>query len=167
MQPRFDYGDAVRVIRNIRDDGTYPGLARGRLLVRRGSIGHVRDVGTFLQDQVIYAVHFLDGEQRLVGCRETELIAADEPWVPNRFEFHEWVYARLTLTVNGRIAVPNGAPGQVEKVLRDLPAGIMYQVRFAERVLQVPEDALEALLDSPSPEPSNPTGLDSFRQTTG
>jgi hypothetical protein len=35
----FDFGDAVRVIRNVKDDGTYPGANVGQLLVRRGSIG--------------------------------------------------------------------------------------------------------------------------------
>ena len=69
MRPRFDYGDEVRVRRNVRNDGTFPGAEVGRLLVRRGSTGFVRDLGTFLQDQVIYSVHFL-AEDRLVGCRE-------------------------------------------------------------------------------------------------
>ena len=50
MRPRFEYGDEVRVTRNVRNDGTYPGLETGQLLIRRGSTGHVRDVGTFLQD---------------------------------------------------------------------------------------------------------------------
>jgi len=45
MRPKYDYGAEVRVIRNLRNDGTYPGLATGTLLVRRGSIGFVRDVG--------------------------------------------------------------------------------------------------------------------------
>jgi nitrogen fixation protein NifZ len=35
MRPRFDYGDAVRVIRNVRNDGTFPGQKTGNLLVRR------------------------------------------------------------------------------------------------------------------------------------
>ena len=58
MRPRFEYGEAVRVIRNVRNDGTFPGEPTGRLLIRRGSIGYVRDVGTFLQDQLIYSVDF-------------------------------------------------------------------------------------------------------------
>ncbi|MCP5420406.1 MAG: nitrogen fixation protein NifZ [Gammaproteobacteria bacterium] len=152
MQPRFEYGDAVRVIRNIRDDGTYPGLSRGHLLVRRGSIGHVRDIGTFLQDQIIYVVHFLGENQRVVGCRETELIAADDPWVPNRFEFHEWVYARMDLAIDGKIVVSSGDQGQVEKIFRDSPAGVTYQVRFVEQILLVPEKALEAVNDQSLPE---------------
>ena len=87
MWPIFDYGDAVRVIRNIRDDGTYPGAGTGKLLVRRGSVGYVRNLGIFLQDQIIYSVHFFELGGIVVGCRERELIAADAPWVPSRFEF--------------------------------------------------------------------------------
>jgi len=29
-----------------------------------------------------------------VGCREEELIGADEPWTPSRFEFRDWVRCR-------------------------------------------------------------------------
>ena len=36
MRPRFEYGDGVRVLRNIRNDGTFPGARTGALLVRRG-----------------------------------------------------------------------------------------------------------------------------------
>ena len=79
LEPRFACDDAVRVIRNLRNDGTYPGEDTGTVLVRRGSIGYVCELGVFLQDQIIYTVHFLDSGGRLVGCRETELIPADAP----------------------------------------------------------------------------------------
>ena len=59
MITRWDLGDDVRVIRNVRNDGTYPGEQIGALLIRRGSTGTVIDIGTFLQDQIIYTVHFL------------------------------------------------------------------------------------------------------------
>ena len=49
MKPRFEMGKVVRVIRNVRDDGTFGGTEIGDLLVRRGSTGHVQNVGTFLQ----------------------------------------------------------------------------------------------------------------------
>ena len=39
--PQFEYGDEVRVIRNVRNDGTYPGMDTGSLLIRRGSVGCV------------------------------------------------------------------------------------------------------------------------------
>jgi nitrogen fixation protein NifZ len=85
MKPRWDCGDNVRLIRNVRDDGTFPGANRGDLLVRRGSTGTVVDVGTFLMDQIIYSVHFLE-QNRIVGCREEELIDPDEVWIESRFE---------------------------------------------------------------------------------
>jgi nitrogen fixation protein NifZ len=116
----------------------------GHLLVRRGSTGHVLSVGTFLQDQLIYSVHFLDVD-RIIGCREEELIGADEPWNPSRFETREKVRTRLTLAVQGEVLVPAGAEGEVMKVLRDAPGGIQYHVHFPGHVLQVPEHILEAL----------------------
>jgi nitrogen fixation protein NifZ len=136
---RYDYGDEVRVIRNVRNDGTYPGLEVGAPLVRRGSVGYVVNVGTFLQDQVIYSVHFLN-EQRLVGCRAEELIAADAPWTPSRFEFRDKVKSQINLAVEGEIIAPIGAEGEILKVLRhEDPAQVQYHVRFPGRTLQVPE----------------------------
>lgn len=144
MLPRFDYGEAVRVIRNVRNDGTYPGLATGELLVRRGSVGYVINVGTFLQDQIIYSVHFLE-QGRIVGCREEELIGADEPWIPSRFETRDKVRARVALAVQGEVLVTAGSEGEVLRVLRDIPQGVHYHVHFPGHVLQVPEDVIEAV----------------------
>ena len=59
MLPKFEFGDEVRIIRNVRNDGTYPGVPIGTLLIRRGSTGFVMNVGTFLQDQLIYTVNIL------------------------------------------------------------------------------------------------------------
>jgi nitrogen fixation protein NifZ len=144
MQTRFDYGDQVRVTRNVRNDGTYPGLDVGNLLVRRGSVGFVMNVGTFLQDQVIYTVNFLD-QGRIVGCREEELIGADEPWNPSRFETREKVQAVMILAVSGEVLVPAGTEGEVMKVLRNTDAGVQYHVHFPGHVLQVPEKFLAHL----------------------
>lgn len=143
MKPRFDYGDAVRVIRNVRNDGTFPGEKTGNLLVRRGSIGYVRDVGTFLQDQIIYTVHFIDSD-RVVGCREEELIGSDEPWVETRFESRERVVSALSMAMNGEVVVPSGAVGEVIRVMRS-ETGNTYHVLFADKVLVVPERGLAPL----------------------
>jgi len=142
MLPCFEYGDPVRVVRNIRNDGTFPGVATGQLLIRRGSVGHVRNVGTFLQDQLIYTVHFLDGDL-LVGCREEELIAAMEPWVASRFEFRDRVTTRVPLGVQGQVVARPGDEGEILKVLREQP--VSYHVRFPGRTLQVPESILDPL----------------------
>jgi nitrogen fixation protein NifZ len=144
MQPRWDFGDAVRVTRNVRNDGTFPGIDTGQLLVRRGRIGHVRNVGTFLQDQIIYSVHFLD-EGRVVGCREEELIGLDEPWIESRFEVRQKVCALRALAIRGEIRVPAGSCGEVMNIDRDDVRGVIYHVHFdclAGNPLLVPESAL-------------------------
>lgn len=138
----FDIGDEVRVIRNIRNDGTYPGQKTGTLLVRRGSCGFVRSRGTFLQDQLIYEVHFID-QGRVVGCREEELISAKAPWVPSRFEFREKVRSRKMLAVGGKVIANIGDEGEVIKVLREQPGEVAYHVRFPGHTLLVPESSLE------------------------
>jgi nitrogen fixation protein NifZ len=144
MRPKFEYGEAVRVIRNLRNDGTYPGENTGSLLIRRGSIGYVRDVGTFLQDQLIYSVDFIE-HQRMVGCREQELQPADDPWIPTRFEFRDKVTPCMALAIQGEIIAEPGDAGEIEKVLREHPGGPVYHVRFQHRILQVPETALDYL----------------------
>ncbi|MGD8589961.1 MAG: nitrogen fixation protein NifZ [Chromatiales bacterium] len=142
MRPRFEYGEAVRVIRNIRNDGTYPGEPTGRLLIPSGSVGYVRDVGTFLQDQLIYSVDFIE-HKRMVGCREQELQPEADPWIPNRFDFRDKVTPRLPLAVQGQVIARPTDEGEVEKVLREHPDGPAYHVRFNDRTLLIPETALE------------------------
>jgi nitrogen fixation protein NifZ len=114
----------------------------GTLLVRRGSVGYVRDVGTFLQDQLIYSVHFVDSS-RMVGCREQELQEASAPWNPSRFEYRDRVTPRIQLGLKGTVVAAPGDLGEVEKVLRDAPGGVAYHVRFKGRTLQVAETALD------------------------
>jgi len=142
----WDFGDEVRVTRNVRNDGTYPGIATGTLLVRRGSVGHVVDIGTFLQDQIIYSVHFLD-IRKVVGCRQEELIGIDDPWVPSRFEVRERVHAARALVANGEELVPVGGLGEVLKVNRDSdpPTYHMHFESQPGRVFAVPEAALRPL----------------------
>jgi len=142
MKPAYDYGDEVRVTRNVRNDGTFPGREIGDLLIRRGSVGHVRSVGTYLQDQIIYSVHFLE-DNLLVGCREEELLSAADPWVPNRFEFRDKVITTRQLVSQGDTLAARGDEGEVIKVVRDNPQGIAYHVRINGRTLMIPETTLE------------------------
>ena len=141
-ETNFEYGQAVRVIRNIRDDGTFPGAQRGTLLIPRGSIGYVRNRGTFLQDQVVYEIHFMDCNDSLVGCREEELIDADAEWVPSRYEFREYVRAARKLVINGETIAEIGDEGRVYKVVRQADDSVAYHVRFPGHTLMVPEAAL-------------------------
>jgi len=146
VRPKYEQGESVRVIRTVRNDGTFPGLDIGTVLVRRGAIGFVRDVGTFLQDQLIYSVHFVD-DNVMVGCREEELLAEDEPWTFNRFEFRDKVTPRIPLGIQGEVIADTETVGEIEKVLRDVPetGQVSYHVRFTGRTLQVPETALDGV----------------------
>lgn len=141
MQPRFRYGDPVRVIHNIRNDGTFPGRKRGTLLVPRGETGFVRDVGTFLQDQIVYSIDFID-LGIIVGCRDNELIASDQNWHPGRFQFRDTVQAKISLAINGEIQVQAGHVGQIESVLQGDDDDPLYEVRFPKVTLLVPEKGL-------------------------
>jgi nitrogen fixation protein NifZ len=151
LRTEFTYGDSVRVIRNLRNDGTYPGVATGELLVRRGSVGTVIEIGTFLQDQIIYSVHFLELDL-IVGCREGEVISADADWTPSRFESRDKVQALRSFAVDGEVVAPVGSVGEVLKVMRDMPAGVHYQVIFADRVLCVPEASLQLTAGAAEPD---------------
>ena len=143
MLPKYEFGDEVRIIRNVRNDGTYPGVDIGTLLIRRGSTGFVMNVGTFLQDQLIYTVNILE-QNKIVGFREEELISINDPWVPSKFESREKVRSKITLTVRGEVRVSPGMEGEILKVFRDENNGVQYHVIFHDLVLQVPEASLEA-----------------------
>lgn len=138
---RFEYGEQVRVTRNVRNDGTYPGLDIGDFLIRRGSVGNVVEMGTFLQDQVIYTVHFLE-EGMMVGCRAEELIPADAPWNPSLFEFRDKVITTIDIVLGGEVKAKEGTEGEVLKVVREGDP-LLYHVRFPGITLQVPETILE------------------------
>ena len=74
--PVFMPGTRVISKKHIRNDGTYPLREIGDILVRKGDVGYVRDIGTFLQQFYIYAVEWVD-RGTIVGMRGKELISAD------------------------------------------------------------------------------------------
>ena len=136
MRPHYKYGDEVRVTRNVRNDGTYPGLETGAPLIRRGSVGYVQNIGTYLQEYTIYSVHFME-QDLLVGCKEEELLAADDHWVPSLYEFREKVETRIPLGMNGEVIVKQGDVGEILKVIRGEDS-VSYHVLFTGRTLLVP-----------------------------
>lgn len=76
--PVFRPGEKVQATRHVKNDGTYPGREIAEVLVRKGDIGYVRDVGTFLQQFYIYSVEWID-RGMLVGMRARELVSLDRP----------------------------------------------------------------------------------------
>lgn len=70
--PFFNYGEKVRARRTIRNDGTYAGKEIGDILARKGEVGYVVSIGTFLQQFYIYGVEFLGSGHR-VGMKRKEL----------------------------------------------------------------------------------------------
>jgi nitrogen fixation protein NifZ len=82
---------------------------------------------------------------KIVGCREEELISIDALWIPSKFESREKVRSRITLTVRGEVRVTPGMEGEILKVFRDENKGVLYHVIFHDQVLQVPENSLETV----------------------
>jgi nitrogen fixation protein NifZ len=74
--PRFEMGERVISRSVVRNDGTYNGRDIGDVLVRKGEIGFVRSIGTFLQQFYIYAVEFTESGHQ-VGMRAKELCTLD------------------------------------------------------------------------------------------
>lgn len=78
--PRFMPGEKVQSTKHVKNDGTYPRREIGDILVRKGDVGYVRDIGTFLQQFYVYAVEFVD-RGVIVGMRGRELVSLDHPVV--------------------------------------------------------------------------------------
>ncbi|HBG30430.1 nitrogen fixation protein NifZ [Candidatus Macondimonas diazotrophica] len=75
-EPVFRFGEKVRSRKTIRNDGTYVGKEIGEILVRKGDLGYVSHIGTFLQQFYIYGVDFLETGHR-VGMKAKELVSLD------------------------------------------------------------------------------------------
>lgn len=76
--PAYEPGEKVHAIREIRNDGTYPGHAMGEFLIHRGDVGYVKSVGTFLNRFYVYAIDFVD-RGMLVGMRTHEIESLEQP----------------------------------------------------------------------------------------
>ncbi|MGF1485675.1 MAG: nitrogen fixation protein NifZ [Prochloraceae cyanobacterium] len=75
--PTFNIEQKVRLKKLIRNDGTFPGKEVGAHLAKKGDVGYVVDIGTYLQTYYIYAVHFIE-KGVVVGCRKKELELVEE-----------------------------------------------------------------------------------------
>ncbi|HLP43147.1 MAG TPA: nitrogen fixation protein NifZ [Fibrobacteria bacterium] len=74
--PFFEFGEKVRSLRTIRNDGTYRGKDIGEILCRKGEVGYVVDIGTYLQQFYIYGVEYITSGYR-VGMKRKELESAE------------------------------------------------------------------------------------------
>jgi len=74
-EAKFSFGQKVELISDVVNDGTYPHAKIGDLMMPKGSVGYIKDVGEFLQVIRVYEVHFIgtDTELEIIGCREHEL----------------------------------------------------------------------------------------------
>jgi len=75
--PVFAVGQRVRLLKTLRNDGTFPFAAVGEVLIEAGEEGYVRKVGDFLQTIRVYEVNFFEAG-KIFGCREFELEALEE-----------------------------------------------------------------------------------------
>jgi len=74
---KFNVGDVVKTKKKIKNDGTFPGISWGELIVDIGEEGVIVDVGLFLLTKTIYTVYFPRLEI-FVGCLENELEVVGE-----------------------------------------------------------------------------------------
>ena len=142
---RFEMGDLVRVVRNVRNDGTFAGFDKGDLLVEAGQCGEVRSYGYFLQTQVIFQVFFPE-VNRVVGVRDNEVIDAALPWIP--CQFHSLDKARLTrsLSMQGELVASKGDVIEVQRALRNLDNGQMqYEVAIGAHTVRLDSAVLETV----------------------
>jgi nitrogen fixation protein NifZ len=77
LPPAFEIGEKVRIRKLIKNDGTFPGQEVGAVLAKKGEIGYIASIGTYLQSSYIYAVHFLN-TGFVVGCKKKELESVEE-----------------------------------------------------------------------------------------
>ncbi len=81
--PRFMPGTKVRSKKYVKNDGTFAGKEVGDVLVRKGDVGYVRDIGTYLQVYYIYAVEFVE-LGTVVGMRGRELDLVDDSYAKGK-----------------------------------------------------------------------------------
>ena len=79
--PRFKFGEKVKSKKMIRNDGTFTGRDIGEVLVKKGEVGYIKSINTFLQQFYIYAVDFPE-RGYAVGMKGREIESLDNPPPP-------------------------------------------------------------------------------------
>ncbi len=127
--PEFQPGDGVRLLFDVVSDGTVYGVPRGAPLLAAGALGYIVREGVALLEETIYDVHFVDAD-RIVGCREKELIPMEAHWEAPRFRKGERVTAVVDLMQDGTLIAEAGTPGTVGPLLYHAAHGYVYETAF-------------------------------------
>jgi nitrogen fixation protein NifZ len=70
--PKFEWGQRVRALIDLYNDGSFPECADDQLLVQMGDAGEIVQVGTHVESNTtIYLVEF--AADRVIGCLEQEI----------------------------------------------------------------------------------------------
>jgi nitrogen fixation protein NifZ len=134
---RFASGDEVRVIRNIRNDGSFTQIDKGELLIEAGALGIVRSYGYFLQDQIIFQV-FFPSINRVIGLRDNEVIDAELAWIPCHFHSLDKATLTLSLSIQQQIIARKGDQVEVQRSYRNLVDGSLdYEIAVGEHHVKV------------------------------
>lgn len=71
--PKYQWGQRVRALSDLQNDGSYPNVPAGMVLVSGGDTGEIVQVGQHTESNTpIYLVEFPG--QRVIGCLEEEII---------------------------------------------------------------------------------------------
>ena len=143
--PRFDYGQKVRSKKYVRNDGTFPGKEVGEILVKKGDVGYVTSIGTFLQQFYIYGVDFVD-RGCLVGMKGREIESLDQVgegnmkitlrkdkngnlsvYVPKKDLEQDVVFTEKATLWGGQITLGNGWKLQLPEMAVDTPMPITIE----------------------------------------
>jgi nitrogen fixation protein NifZ len=81
LPPKFNFGEKVKSKKMVRNDGTFQGAEIGEVLVKKGEVGYVKSIATFIQQFYIYAVDFPD-RGYAVGMKGREIESIDNPPPP-------------------------------------------------------------------------------------
>lgn len=70
--PKYQWGQRVRALADLYNDGSYPEHPPQALLVRAGDAGEIVQVGAHVESSTpVYLVEF--GASHVVGCLEEEI----------------------------------------------------------------------------------------------
>ena len=71
--PKYQWGQRVKALIDLHNDGSFPNAPRNSLLVGIGAIGEIVQIGAHTESNTpVYMVEF--GEHLVVGCLEEEIM---------------------------------------------------------------------------------------------